>query len=150
MAIKTEYPETGWYWHIHHDALFGWCSGYAERASHIQATKPSSEIPTRLRLFAPMQNPPSALVKARAEWDKARTELGKARMELDKARAEWGKARTEWVKARTEFDKARTELDKARTEFDKDEIKALHALECPGCPWNGKTIIFSPIGDING
>jgi hypothetical protein len=40
------------------------------------------------------------------------------------------KARAEWVKADAEWDKARAD----------PSVLALHAKECPNCPWNGATI----------
>ena len=134
-------------WHLHHDVLIEMCSGCEERRAYIREDKPETEQPLRLRLFQSVIGPLSAeLDKARAEWDKALAEWNNTRVELRKANAELGNARAEWNKASAEWNKARAELRKANAEWDtalkasRGEIEALHALECPGCPWNGKTI----------
>ena len=124
------YPETGWYWHVHHDQLMEWCYGYAERAAYIRANKPASEIETRLhRMRLVKGKMPVAVVKARAEREKALAEWKKA----------WAEWQAEWDKARAEREKVTAEWDKAWAEHF-DEIEALHKAECPNCPWSGQTI----------
>src|SRR4030067_1149915 len=43
------------------------------------------------------------------------------------------------VKAKAAYDKAKAAYNKAYDEC-LPQIEALHALECPDCPWNGTTI----------
>ena len=152
---------SGYYWHVRHDVLIEWSDNIQERNDCIRKHKPTEEIETRLRLLKPVVGPlppewdkaaaewrkaDAEWDKAAAEWDKAAAERDKAAAEWDKARAEWRKARAECAKAAAEWRKARAECAKAAAERDKadaehrKEIEALHAVECPGCPWDGKTI----------
>jgi hypothetical protein len=98
-----------------------------KRIKYIKTSKPKDEVETRLRLLKPVKNPTPEMMA----WDKA-----------DKA---WVKAFKVWDKAFKAFkarDKADKARDKARVMADKAaaEAEALHKVECPGCPWNGKTI----------
>ena len=80
----------------------------------------------RLRLLKPVEGElPEAVVKARDAYDKA----WDAR---DKAGAAYVKAMDAYTKAMDAYDKALSD--------HADEINALHAAECPDCPWNGHTI----------
>ena len=133
MQRPAGWPKSGWYWHLHHDVLVEFTHDIDERWDYVVRDKPERELPTRLRLMRPVAG------KIPVALDKACSELAKARDELAKARAEWDKANAELAKARAEWDKARAEWDKARAEHMPD-ILALHAVECPGCPWDGSTI----------
>src|SRR3990170_2423495 len=78
----------------------------------IQAEKPKHEVEIRLRLLKPVQGAlPPKLVKA-----------GDARGKAEDANAK------DW--------------DAYGKAYDKylPQIEALHALECPDCPWDGFTI----------
>src|SRR3990172_4654201 len=108
-----------------------------------------------------------ANAKARDAYDKARDAYVKAGDARDKAKAAYDKAwdafGKDWdayVKAGDARDKAKAAYDKAKAAYDKDwdafgkdwdayrkaydkylpQIEALHALECPDCPWDGFTI----------
>jgi len=149
--------KSGLCWHVHHDILLEYCWDFDRRVEYIKSSKPPEEVETRLRLMKPVEG---ALgdAKARAEYDKARSGYAKARSGYDKAEAEYDKAWAEYDKARAEYDKAWAEYAKARAEYDKaraeyakaraaflntikpGEAEALHAVECPGCPWDGNTI----------
>ena len=132
-------------WHIHHDVLVEPLNeSLGTRIEFIKEHKRSSEVPTRLRRMKPVRGKLPELAKARAE-------LAKADAEWDKAYAEWAKAYAELAKAGAELDKADAELAKAGAEWDKagaewdkaikhPSVLALHAKECPNCPWDGKTI----------
>ena len=128
--------KSGLCWHVHHDILLEYCWDFDRRVEYIKSSKPPEEVETRLRLMKPVEG---ALgdAKARAEYDKARSGYAKARSGYDKAEAEYDKA---WA----EYDKARAEYAKARAAFlntiKPGEAEALHAVECPGCPWDGNTI----------
>ena len=98
------------YWHIHHDILL----------------EPLTE-PIENRIQFIKVNKPKNEVETRLRLMKpVRGKLPK----LDKACAEWGKARAELDKACAEWDKARAD----------PKVLALHAKECPDCPWDGRTI----------
>ena len=141
-------------WHIHHDML---CEPLTEpfetRVAYIKSQKRAIEVPTRLRLMKPVRGKlpeldkvSAELLKARAEWEKACAEWEKACAELLKAGAKVLKAGAELNKASAEFNKAGAELDKA---LRHPSVLALHAKECPDCPWDGETI-FPPAGQEAG
>jgi len=135
-------------WHIHHEVLVEPLTEPIEnRIAFIRTNKPEDEIETRLRLLKPVQGVlPVAVVEAWKAYDevwKAYDEVEKAYDEAEKAYDEAGKARVEAWKAYVEAGKAYDEAWKARDEAWKardEEIDALHAIECPNCPWDGHTI----------
>ena len=100
---------TEYYWHVHHTVL---CEPLTEpienRIAYIKASKREAEIETRLRLMAPVRG---------------------------KLPAAYAKARAAYAKAGAAYDKVRAAYDKARAAA-LPEIEALHALECPNCPWD--------------
>src|SRR3990167_5699638 len=146
------------FWHIHHEVLLEWSDDIQERIDFIQAEKPKHEVEIRLRLLKPVQGAlPPKLDKAKAaydkawdafgkDWDayvKARAAFGKDWDALDKADAAYVKAGDAYVKAKAAFVKAKAAYNKAYDEC-LPQIEALHALECPDCPWNGTTIFPEP------
>ena len=143
-----------YYWHIHHEVLLEPSDDIGERIEYIKNNKPVEEIPIRLHLLKEVKG---KLPEAYAEAYKAYDEAWKARAEASKARDEAYKACDEASKALDEAWKACDEACKAYDEASKDyyeawkdrdeawkarklEIEALHELECPNCPWDGKTI----------
>src|SRR3989304_5808430 len=140
------------YWHIHHkDFLLEWSDDIQERIDFIQAEKPKHEVEIRLRLLKPVQGAlPPKLVKAGDARDKAYDANAKARDAYDKARDAFVKARVAYAKAGDAFVKAKAAFVKAKAAYNKaydeclPQIEALHALECPDCPWNGTTIFPEP------
>src|SRR3990170_3124301 len=125
------------FWHIHHEVLLEWSDDIQERIDFIQAEKPKHEVEIRLRLLKPVQGAlPPKLVKAGDARDKAYDANAKARDAYDKAR-------DAYVKAGDARDKAKAAYNKAYDEC-LPQIEALHALECPDCPWNGTTIFPEP------
>src|SRR3972149_876624 len=121
------------FWHIHHEVLLEWPADIQERIDFIQAEKPKHEVEIRLRLLKPVQGAlPPKLVKA----GDARVKAGDAR---DKAKAAYDKAKAAYDKDWDAFGK---DWDAYRKAYDKylPQIEALHALECPDCPWDGFTI----------
>ena len=147
-------------WHVHHETLIEPLTEPIEnRIAYIKQAKPASEVELRLRLLKPVQGElPAALDKARAALDKAWAAYVKARAAHVKARAAHVKARAALDKAWAALDKAWAALDKARAAHVKaraaldkaraacmPEIEALHAIECPDCPWDG-TSIFPKAG----
>ena len=142
---------TGFYWHVHHDILLEYCYDAQERTDFILENKPESERALRLRLFQPVKGKlPKAVVKAHIALDKARIAQDKARitwekayiaMQTNKGRGAAAVNRTyiAWEKACIALNKAEIALDKAVAD-NMPAIEALHAKECPDCPWNGRTI----------
>src|SRR3989304_3488254 len=142
------------FWHIHHEVLLEWSDDIQERIDFIQAEKPKHEVEIRLRLLKPVQGAlPPKLVKAGDARDKAYDANAKARDAYVKARAAFGKdwdafvkASVAYAKAGDAFVKAKAAFVKAKAAYNKaydeclPQIEALHALECPDCPWNGTTI----------
>ena len=112
-------------WHVHHETLIEPLTEPIEnRIAYIKEYKPASQVELRLRLLKPVQGElPAALNKAKAALDKAFT----AR---DKAFTAYAKAWAAYVKAGAAC---------------MPEIEALHAIECPDCPWDG-TSIFPKAG----
>src|SRR3989304_1531707 len=99
------------YWHIHHkDFLLEWSDDIQERIDFIQAEKPKHEVEIRLRLLKPVQGALPPKL-VKAAYDK-----------------DWDAFSKDW--------------DAYRKAYDKylPQIEALHALECPDCPWDGFTI----------
>src|SRR3970282_1490386 len=153
------------FWHIHHEVLLEWSDDIQERIDFIQAEKPKHEVEIRRRLLKPLEGalPPKlvkagdardkaydANAKARDAYDKARDAYVKAGDARDKAKAAYDKAwdafGKDWdacVKAKAAFVKAKAAYNKAYDEC-LPQIEALHALECPDCPWNGTTIFPEP------
>src|SRR3990172_8807619 len=149
------------FWHIHHEVLLEWSDDIQERIDFIQAEKPKHEVEIRLRLLKPVQGAlPPKLVKAGDARGKAEDANAKAWDAYVKARDAFGKDWDAYVKAGDARDKAKAAYDKAKAAYDKDwdafgkdwdayrkaydkylpQIEALHALECPDCPWDGFTI----------
>ena len=118
---------SGFAWHVHHSPdLIEWVWDYEERCRAIQ-NKPAHEIPLRSRLFkmvkgllpAPLLQARAALVQAGAAYDdQARATYDQAGAALDQARAAYNQA----------------------IQDNQAFIVALHAQECPNCPWDGVTI----------
>ena|SRR3989344_3615601 len=140
--------QQGFFWHVHHTVLLEWCYNYEERARYIRTNKPRNEQETRLRLFKPVQGRlPEAVVKAHQAYVEARQAYDKARQAHLRAYQEaYDKALQAYVEAYQAYDKASQAYDKAEQALDEvledntAKIEALHAKECPNCPWNGHTI----------
>jgi len=115
-------------WHIHHSKLLEWSERLLdERAEFIRAHKPESEIETRLRLMRPVNGTlPDAVCHARAAYN-----------ELFAV----------YCKMKSNYHEMRVACDEAWSAYEntmavhRPEIEALHAKECPDCPWDGKTIL---------
>ena len=114
-------------WHLHHEGLLEWLTEpLINRVAYVRAAKSADEIETRLRWMTPVLGTlPSTVVRARAAYDEARAAS-------DEAWAAYIKARAAYVKARAASVKALAAALPA--------IEALHAIEHPGCPWDGRSI----------
>ena len=123
---------SGYYWHVHHEQLWEWCYDYDERVAYIRAEKPAGEVELRLRLMQPVRAVPERMQRAYAEWERAVAEWERAYAERERAAAEWERAAAEWERAYAQWKRAYAEC--------APEMEALHALECPDCPWKNGTI----------
>lgn len=117
--MTTQPPITGLAWHLHHEVLIEWCSDYAGRIAYIKTDKPPHEQPLRLRLFQMVKGPLPA--------------------EYAAAVAKYATAEAKYAAARAKLAAVGDKYDAAMAKYDP-EIRALHAQECPSCPWNGNTI----------
>ncbi|MCC6311389.1 MAG: hypothetical protein IT345_10785 [Trueperaceae bacterium] len=112
----------------------------ANRLDYIRSYKPEHERDTRLRLIDPVKGePPEPLIKAWAAYVKAGAASNKAGAAYNKACAAYVKAGAASAKARAAYNKAGAASAKARAASTSD-LEALHAIEHPDCPWNGRTI----------
>ena len=157
-------------WHIHHDVLLEISTeSLAERAAFIREHKPPEEVARRLRAMRPVVGVlPEPVVdaaraytaawKAHAEAVKAYTEARKARADAWKPYAEawkvYGKAVKTYDEARNAHDEAWKAWADARMAYiamikaHHSELEALHAAECPDCPWDGKTLFPSSANSL--
>ena len=164
-------PETGLFWHMHHDVLMQYCTGYTKRVATIWATEDlgsrgtACRARTHLRLFRPV------LGDLPTELAEAVTALTFLQAECDKDRAAWEvRARHAVPVPDGEFDKAHQEvhiasaawqdgwhaythkfywfLEKMELDTVRERLRplvdALHQEQCHDCPWNGWTIFPSP------
>jgi len=136
----TKYPwegcETGtWMWHIHHDGLLEILTEPASaRAVFIRGNKPAHEIETRLMRMGPIRNVDRIPVVVR----EAKNTLS------EMARQAYGSPpSTAFQESSSEVWGAYSEATSAyykACRTHRAEIEALHAEECPDCPWDGKTL----------
>lgn len=114
-------------WHVHHKALVEPLTEPIEtRREYIRTNKPAEEQELRLRLLKPVKGKlPDEIVQAGEAYGKAWAAYTKGGEAHDKA----------WAA----YTKAGEACDKA-LETHMPAILALHAIECPDCPWDGHTI----------
>ncbi len=135
-----------WCWHVHHgDGLLleRLIEPYETRQKYIRENKPSQEVETRLRLFQPVRGkvtPPLYWQEADAKWQEADAKWQEADAKRQEADAKWQEADAKWQEAYAKWQEA---YAKWRASPSWKAVEALHATECPGCPWNGETI-FPP------
>ena len=127
------------YWHIHHGTLMEPLTEPIEnRIAYIKAQEPLGEQEPRLRLLKPVVGSlPAKFVTAVANFDTAVANF-------DAARAKYDATRDRYYTAWDRYYTARAEYDATLAKY-APKIKALHRLECPNCPWDGRTI--SPKGE---
>ena len=132
-------------WHVHHNILLEpLTEPLKNRIAYIKDNKPEDEIATRLRLLKPVVGGlPTAVAEAGkaydAAWEAYDDEAGEA---YDAAWEAYIEAREAYDAAREayiEAGEAYIEAQKAYIEalkIHEAEILALHAIECPNCPWD--------------
>ena len=138
-------PIGTWYWHVHHEILCEPLTGRLEnRLRYIRTEKAKIETPEqialRLRLISPVVGAlPAPFVKARAAYRKAQAAYRKAQAASVKVWAAYINAWAASDKAWAAYDTARAASDTAWA-ASEPELEALHAIEHPDCPWDGKSI----------
>jgi hypothetical protein len=138
-------------WHVHHRTLVEPLTEPIEkRVAYIRATKPQTEIETRLRLLKPVKGSlPAELIEAWKEFWTVNQYVQQIERQLhnspfrppnvsDPISGNWN---VDPYKVRLEQESAYREkryFDALR--MHAPEIEALHKVECPDCPWDGRTI----------
>ena len=118
-------------WHVWHNRLLSWCHDIAKRREDINVIKPKDELPIRHRL----------LKRVRGDLPKEVAEACLKRNEAYRVEASNAHEPTSLAFWDTEQNLVEVLLT------HKDAIEALHAQECPDCPWNGETIFPEVEGD---
>ena len=131
-------------WHFHHkglvEPLVGGLAAIRYRQGGIRRNKPKGEQETRLTLFKVVQGKlPLALVKAGTAYDKARAVCAQAGAVCHQTGAVYAPARAVCAQDRDDCVQARAAYAQA-LKAHLPEIEALHAKECPNCPWDGSSI----------
>ena len=129
---------TDFAWHVHHKVLVEPLTEPIEnRIAYIRKDKPADEIELRLRLLKLVRGSlPAEYVEAAAEY--ARTGA-KYKEGWAKYQATVATDKEAWIK----YLDAGSKLNAAGSKYRKTwvkygpEIEALHAIECPDCPWTG-------------
>jgi len=111
-------------WHCHHETLLENVYIADSRIRYIAGNKPREEQALRFRLFRPLQDTAALERIDRLANDRD----NRADNRLEK------RGRTD--EAYVLYDR---DLNRSETLHTK-AMEALHAKECPDCPWNGETI----------
>ena len=135
-------------WHVHHRILIEPLTEPIEvRRQYIRDTKPPEEQELRLRLLAELRGSlPDPVMRAAAAYVKAHEACRNARAAWRNADADRAKACAAWNKAYADWRKADAECRPAEAAWvnvladHAPAIEAIHAQECPDCPWDGRTI----------
>lgn len=123
-------------WHMYHDELVTPVLRSIEaRLEHIRTEKAKYEsvgkIKLRERLLKRVRGKlPDEVIRAGDAWNKA----GGGTLSLI-----YGECFSDYVMAKNALVKATNAYDRALKDHQA-EIVTLHAEECPGCPWDGRTI----------
>ena len=134
-------------WHVHHDKLADLLAEpVINRVNFIIAHKPAHQVATRLKWLRPVVGEvPADLVKAWDVRDKARSayynSCYKTQVVYNEGWETCAKSRVAHAEARDACDKARAAYAKARDAY-VEELKMIHDKELPGCPWDGKAMVF--------
>ena len=159
------------YWHLHHWLLLEFSDNIEERIRYINEEKPKDEIELRLKLLKEVKGnlPEEVIDKGIAnyevliEYDNAMEEYKTLYNSYQKALYEKTSEPTNITstklckmaerirdKYRTILTKKEQAVDalniyKEALEFHREDLEVIHRLECPNCPWNGKTIFSKEV-----
>ena len=128
-------------WHVHHERLCEFLTEPIEsRQLYIKEQKPASEHNLRLKLLKIVKG---RLPKGLQEAYQKRQE---SYQKWQKTYQKWQKTYQKWQEANQKRQEANQKWQKANQKWQKALVAAmpamekLHKKECPGCPWDGKTI----------
>ncbi len=154
MKPKTKSPSDhtpGMYWLCHHDIIVEWVGAYAERVAFIKTCKKRRERPRRLRWFRRVQGQlPNELVNAatkayrqmRAYWRANQNTTNYLCSSLyDTDPSGYGRMR----KKEKKIEQAAMDADNLYLKLLRKHRRTVMRLfhkECPGCPWDGKRLVF--------
>ena len=114
-------------WHVHHERLCEFLTEPIEsRQLYIKEQKPASEHNLRLKLLK--------IVKGRLPKG-----LQEAYEKRQESYQKWQKTYQKWQEANQKRQEANQKWQKALVAA-MPAMEKLHKKECPGCPWDGKTI----------
>lgn len=128
-------------WHAYHAGSLCQYVDIEARRAQIEKIKPERELPTRRRLMKPVVGElPKEFVDACVAYDTAQDAWEAAwDTAQDAWKAAWGTVQDAWVAA---WDTVQDAWVARKVSYVKHlpTIEALHAIECPDCPWDGETI----------
>lgn len=137
-----------WAWHVHHDIIVEPLTEPIEvRQQYIRDTKPTGEVETRLRLLRRVKGQlPEVYIQAGEVYVHVGKVFDQAKEVCDQAEEAcvqegdtYNQARDVYVQAEEVYDHAGEVCDQVGAAYEQ-EINELHRLECPNCPWDGRTI----------
>lgn len=109
-------------WHAYHAETLCQYVDLKARRAQIEELKPEHELPTRRRLMKPVVGElPQEFVAACEKESVTRKAAWEAWEAREARNVACAAQRASYIK-------------------HKAEIERLHAIECPDCPWDGKTI----------
>lgn len=129
----AEHPKSKtWMWHIHHQQLVERLRfGLQSRIDWIRGEKPLDEIDTRLRLLTLVRDQ-DAMTEIDRQFYDAFESLVHPVVPLRPTDEDNARLDAEWDAYNARFDAIYAKRRAAE--------EALHKLEHPNCPWDGKTI----------
>ena len=122
-----------YYWHIHHDILCEGTTDIEERIAYVKNNKPTSEISLRLKLMEKVKSP------SKLEWKEADQKWREAYQKWKEAYQKWKEACQKREEAYQKWMEADQKWDEVYRQH-KPQLEALHKIEHPNCPWDGKSI----------
>ena len=129
-----------YYWHIHHDILCEGTTDIEERIAYVKNNKPTSEISLRLKLMEKVKSPSKLELKeADQKWMEADQKWKEAYQKWEEAVQKWKVADQKWGEAYQKWKEADQKRDEVYRQH-KPQLEALHKIEHPNCPWDGKSI----------
>ncbi len=141
----------GMYWLCHHELIMEWVDDYDQRVAYIKSEKKPRERPRRLHWFRRVQGElPAELVRAARIARKHVDAFFRARQTSlhhlcsDRYRSD----PSGYKRLCATETRLRRIAKRADTRYwnllkkHKRRIVRLFRQECPGCPWNGKRLVF--------
>ncbi len=150
MNQKPSDVRPGMYWLCHHQLILEWVDDYEGRVKYIRENKKPREIPRRLKWFRRVQGKlPADLVRAARAWRKRVDAYWKARdAAIDclcqGSNTDMNKYEELAVREKS-LERIALRADRRYVSLVKKHHRTIVRLfhqECPGCPWDGKQLMF--------